>query len=79
MMIDGVEYLQTTDAAESLGLTVESINKAVQRGNLHPARKIGNYNLFEKTEVERYRTETLGRRGRRRTARKSEMTRAKCG
>jgi excisionase family DNA binding protein len=65
MVIDGQEFMQTADAAEELGVTVEAVNKAVQRGGLKPCRKLGNYNLFHRDEVERYRAESLGKRGRR--------------
>ena len=65
MVIDGQEFMQTADAADELGVTVEAVNKAVQRGALKPCRKLGNYNLFHRDEVERYRSESLGKRGRR--------------
>ena len=64
MVIDGQEFMQTADAAEELGVSVENVNKAVQRGRLKPCRKLGNYNLFHRDEVERYRSESLGKRGR---------------
>ena len=63
VQIEGDEFLQTTDVARELSVTVEAINKAVQRGTLLPARKIGVYRLFHRDEVERYRSEHLGRRG----------------
>lgn len=67
MLIDGQEFLPTADAADELGVTVETVNKAVQRGKLKPCRKVGNYNLFHRDEVERYRAESRGRPGRRKT------------
>jgi DNA-binding transcriptional MerR regulator len=63
VQIEGSEFLQTIDVAVELDLTVEAINKAVQRGTLRPARKLGVYRLFDRDEIERYRTEHLGRRG----------------
>jgi DNA-binding transcriptional MerR regulator len=63
LQIEGSEFLQTTDVASELDLTIEAVNKAVQRGTLQPARKIGVYRLFDRDEVERYRAEHLGRRG----------------
>ena len=63
LQIEGDEFLQTTDVASELDLSIEAINKAVQRGTLQPARKIGVYRLFHRDEVERYRSEHLGRRG----------------
>jgi DNA-binding transcriptional MerR regulator len=63
MQIEGSEFLQTIDVAVELDVSVEAINKAVQRGTLKPARKIGVYRLFDRGEIERYRNEHLGRRG----------------
>ena len=63
VQIEGTEFLQTTDVADELSVSIEAINKAVQRGTLQPARKIGVYRLFHRDEVERYRNEHLGRRG----------------
>jgi excisionase family DNA binding protein len=65
MVIEELEWLPTADAADALGVSVENVNKAVQRGRLRPGRKMGNYNLFSREEVERYRRDSLGRRGRR--------------
>jgi len=65
VVIDGQEFMQTADAADELGITVEAVNKAVQREALKPCRKLGNYNLFHRDEVDRYRAESLGTRGRR--------------
>lgn len=67
MLIDGDEFFPTADAADELGITVETINKAVQRGKLKPERKVGNYNLFHREEIERYRAESLGRPGRKKS------------
>lgn len=63
MTIEGTEFYQTTGVAQALGLTVDAVNKAVQRKRLRPSRKLGNYNLFHRDEVERYRLESLGKRG----------------
>lgn len=68
VLIEGQEFMQTADAADELGITVEAVSKAVRRGTLKPCRKIGNYNLFHRDEVERYREESLGRRGRKKIA-----------
>jgi hypothetical protein len=64
IQIDGTEYLNTEEAASSLGLTVDAINKAIARGALKKARKMGFYNLFDPAEIERYRAENLNRPGR---------------
>jgi hypothetical protein len=67
MVIEGGEYLSARDASEELGLSLESVKKAVSRGTLTPSRKMGNYNLFPREEIERYRVESLGRAGRKKT------------
>ncbi len=63
IQIEGAEFMQTSDVAASLDVSVEAVNKAVQRGTLRPARKLGVYRLFRRDEVERYRADHLGRRG----------------
>jgi DNA-binding transcriptional MerR regulator len=63
IQIDDVEYLQTADVARELGLTVDAVNKAIQRGTLRPTKKIGIYNLFHPADIQRYRDDHLGKRG----------------
>jgi len=57
MIIDKTEYFTVAGAAQELGCTVSAVKKGVERGLFIPARKLGNYNLFDRQEVERYRRE----------------------
>jgi excisionase family DNA binding protein len=52
------------EAAQSLGITPASLRQAIARGSLR-GRKVGNTWTVTPREVERYRVESLGRRGRR--------------
>ncbi len=52
------------EAASSLGITAASLRQALARGSLR-GRKVGNTWVVTPREVERYRVESLGRRGRR--------------
>lgn len=52
-----------TEAAASLGITAASLRQAIARGSLR-ARKVGNTWTVTPREVERYRTDHLGKRGR---------------
>jgi hypothetical protein len=57
LTIDNVEYFTAVGAARELGCTQWAIKKAVERGQLTASDRLGNYNLFSRTEVERYRRE----------------------
>jgi hypothetical protein len=57
LTIDNVEYFTAVGAARELGCTPWAIKKAVERGQLAASDRLGNYNLFSRTEVERYRRE----------------------
>jgi excisionase family DNA binding protein len=52
-----------TEAAVLLGITAASLRQAIARGSLR-GRKVGNTWTVTAREVERYRGESLGRRGR---------------
>lgn len=67
MVIEGGEYFSARDAAAELRLSLDSVKKAVSRGTLRPSRKVGNYNLFQREEIERYRSESLGQAGRKKS------------
>lgn len=57
MMIGETEYFTVAGAAQELGCTVAAVKKGIERGQFVPAGKLGNYNLFDRQEVERYRRE----------------------
>ena len=57
------EMLTVKRAAEELGLSPVSIRRAIMRGALENVPLDGRTNLVSRTEVERYRREHLGRRG----------------
>jgi hypothetical protein len=55
-------------AAAELGITAAAVRRAIMRGAITPVRAEGRrQNLLRRSEVERYRAEHLGRRGRRPT------------
>jgi excisionase family DNA binding protein len=61
-------YMNVSEVAEALGITPGAVRKAVADGKIAAIRKGGGeqragFLLIEKTEVERYRAEHLGRRG----------------
>jgi excisionase family DNA binding protein len=60
-------YLTVTEAAHELGLTPWGVRTAIQEGRIKPVRldKTSRTNLIPREEVERYRREHLGRRGKR--------------
>lgn len=51
------------EAAASLGITPDSLRQAIARGSLR-GRKVGNTWTVTPREIERYRAESLGKRGR---------------
>lgn len=57
------ELVSVTEAAEQLGITPDAARRAVQRGTLK-ATRVGSFYVVTLEEVERYRAEHLGRRGR---------------
>ena len=59
------EMLTVKRAAEDLGLSPVSIRRAVMRGTLEVVPLDGRTYLVSREEVERYRREHLGRRGKR--------------
>ena len=60
-------YLKVTEAAKELGLTPWGVRTAIQEGRITPVRldKTSRTNLIPLEEVERYRREHLGQRGKR--------------
>jgi excisionase family DNA binding protein len=52
-------------AAAELGITAAAVRRAIMRGVITPVRATGRQNLLRRSEVERYRAQHLGRRGRR--------------
>ena len=60
-------YLTVTEAAQELGITPRGLRTAIQEGRLKPVRldKTSRTNLISREEVERYRREHLGQRGKR--------------
>lgn len=57
------ELLSIAEAAQRLGMSVDGLRKAATRGTLH-VTWIGHQRVVEAAEVERYRLEHMGRRGR---------------
>jgi Helix-turn-helix domain len=59
------ELLSLAQAAEELGITPDALRGAIARKVLAPVRIDGRTNMLTREEVERYRRERLGRRGKR--------------
>lgn len=55
--------MSITEAAKSLGCTTANLRIQIQKGKLKAERKSFGY-LIDDAEVERYRTEHLGKPGR---------------
>lgn len=55
--------MTVTEAAESLGLSPRTVRQAIENGVMR-ARRVGPLWTVTPAEVERYRAEHLGRRGR---------------
>lgn len=55
--------MTVTEAAASLGISPRTVRQAIENGVMR-ARRIGPMWTVTPAEVERYRTERLGRRGR---------------
>jgi len=58
-------WLTLREAADALGLSLETVKKQVKRRSLN-AEKRGRDLFVTPTELERYKAESLGQRGRRR-------------
>lgn len=58
-----MDLLTLAEAAAELGLSKSTLLTQVGRGRLR-AQKLGNQYVLERTEVERYRLESLGQPGR---------------
>lgn len=58
------ELLTTAEAARELGLAPASIRRAIANGVLQVIRLDERTNVVTRAEVERYRRENLGKRGR---------------
>jgi excisionase family DNA binding protein len=67
-------YLTVSEAAQELGLTPWGLRTAIQEGRITPVRldKTSRTNLIPREEVERYRREHLGQRGKRKKKPASE-------
>jgi excisionase family DNA binding protein len=52
-------------AAEELGVSPNTVRSAIKRGHITPVQLHKRTNLISRSEIERYRTERLGRRGKR--------------
>jgi excisionase family DNA binding protein len=52
-------------AAEELGVSPNTIRSAIMRGHITPVQLHKRTNLIPRSEIERYRHERLGRRGKR--------------
>jgi excisionase family DNA binding protein len=58
-------YLTVKEAAAELGLSAGALRSAINYGSLHAVRLDERTNLIHRDEVERYRREHKGRRGKR--------------
>jgi excisionase family DNA binding protein len=59
------DLVTVADAAQELGLSPHSVRYAIARGVLKVVPLDGRTNLIPRAEVERYRREHLGQRGKR--------------
>ena len=64
-MASAQELVSVATAARELGLTPRSLRSAIERGRIAAVRLDGRTNLVPRSEIERYRRQTLGRPGRR--------------
>jgi excisionase family DNA binding protein len=60
-------YLTVTEAARDLGITPDALRGAIKRGTLAAVRldETSRTNLFHRDELERYKVEHRGQRGKR--------------
>jgi hypothetical protein len=59
------DLFTVAEAAEMLGLSPSSVRHAVKRGLLTPVRVHPRLNALPRWEIDRYKNEHLGRRGKR--------------
>jgi excisionase family DNA binding protein len=59
------DMLTVAEAAKELGISTTTIHRAVGNGTITPQRLNGRTYLIPRSEVERYRREHLGQRGKR--------------
>jgi excisionase family DNA binding protein len=59
------DLFTTAEAAEALGLSPHSVRYAILRGVLKAIPLDGRTNVIARAEVERYRRDHLGQRGKR--------------
>ena len=59
------DLLTVAQAADELGLSPSGIRNAIMYGTITPVRVDGRTNMIARAEVERYRAEHLGQRGKR--------------
>jgi excisionase family DNA binding protein len=59
------DLLTVAEAASELGIGPSGVRMAIAYGTLRPVRIDRRTNMIERTEVERYRREHLGQRGKR--------------
>jgi Helix-turn-helix domain len=59
------DLVSVARAAGELGISPAAIRDAIRRGTITPVRVDGRTNMIAREEVERYRREHLGRRGKR--------------
>jgi hypothetical protein len=59
------DLVSVAQAAEELGLTTSAVRNAIAYGSLRATRIDKRTNMIERGELERYRRENRGRRGKR--------------
>jgi hypothetical protein len=67
------DLLTVAQAADELGLTPSGIRNAIMYGTIIPVRIDGRTNMIARSEVERYRREHLGQRGKRKKAARQQQ------
>jgi excisionase family DNA binding protein len=55
--------LTVAEAAQALGVTPSTLRTAIQKGRLHAVPLTPRLNMVPRSEVERYRQESLGHPG----------------
>lgn len=58
------DWYTTAEAAQALGITHGAVQRAIIRGTLHPTRIHARLSVVTRAELDRYRAEHLGQRGR---------------
>lgn len=64
-------WLTLREVSDALGLSLETVRKQVKRGSLN-VEKRGRDLFVTPTELERYKAESLGQRGRRKQTEQSK-------